>query len=89
MDESAFDDACKRLAQEIHGARHDGEWDEAKEVWEQTYEGLQQAWERISRACFRDFLQKSIGTANNADWNRIFEAAYRQSVERARNPEGC
>jgi hypothetical protein len=87
MDEAAFEWACKQLGEAIYIAYHDGEWDNTKPLWEQPYEGIQIAWERISRGCYRDILLKRLGTANE-EWNRNYAEAYRQSVERFKAREG-
>jgi len=68
----------------LHWAHHDGLYDGSKEFWEQDIQEFKTAWERLTHPVNVDMLRSRLGTAGNADWNRIFAEAYRQSLARER-----
>ncbi len=82
MNERSIDHLWGELTKLIQWAYHDGYAEDDKEVWEWDVPQFKDVWGRITDPSNVEIIKAKRGTAMNPDWNRIFDEAYRQALER-------
>ena len=83
MTERDLDHLWSELARLLQWAGHDGHADQDKDIWEWDTPEVKQIWTRITDPSNVELIKVKRGTAMNANWNRIFDEAWRQAVARS------